>query len=348
MAFSANSDDPRPALGRAAAYLITSLACLAASLANPYTYHLHAHILQYLADPYSSQHILEYLSVSFHHPLAIFFEAMLLLAALSGFWYASQGSFTQPLLMLMWAHGALLSTRNIPIFMLVAAPPVAAAIQIWLDRLPTLEVAAWLKTAVRKFNAVAAEMSETDRMARWHAVSIFAMLLVAALLYAPHPPERFRPEFNPKSFPAAAIDTLRRDPSARIFTFDQWGDYLIYRLYPQTKVFMDGRSDFYGTEFNKKYLDVLQVNDGWEKTLARFGVDTILMPPSTPLAGALKESARWRVVYDDGVAVVFRSAQKTVRAPVSVTAGGGISRGREVTKTHAADRAIGQPDQSKT
>ena len=41
-------------------------------------------------------------------------------------------------------------------------------------------------------------------------------------------------------------------PSARIFTHDQWGDYLIYRLYPQTKVFMDGRSDFYGTGLRKE------------------------------------------------------------------------------------------------
>src|SRR5207245_1576566 len=95
---------------------------LAMSLVNPYTYHLHVHMLQYLADPYQSQHIIEFLSVSFHHPLAIFFESMLLLAAVAGFWFVSNKSFTEPLLMLMWAHAALLSTRNIPIFMLVAAP----------------------------------------------------------------------------------------------------------------------------------------------------------------------------------------------------------------------------------
>lgn len=348
VAFSPQTGDTRATLTRAAAYLVTAMACLAASLVNPYTYHLHMHVMEYLADPYSAQHILEFLSVSFHHPLAIFFEAMLLLAALSGFWYASNRSFIQPLLLLMWAHGALLSTRNIPIFMLVAAPPVAAALQVWLDRLPALDVAGWVKFAARKFNTVAIGMSETDRLPRWHAISALATLVVAGLLYAPHPPERFRPEFNPKSFPAAAVETLRRDPSARIFTFDQWGDYLIYRLYPETKVFMDGRSDFYGTEFNKKYLDVLQVNYGWEKTLARFGVDTILMPPSTPLAGALKESARWRVVYDDGVAVVFRSAQKSGRAPVSVTARDGEGRDREVTKTQASDQGITQQNKSKT
>ncbi len=119
-------------------------------------------------------------------------------------------------------------------------------------------------------------------------------------------------------------------------------------MYPDTKVFMDGRSDFYGPIFGKKYLDVLQVNYGWEKTLANFGVDTILMPPAAPLTGALKESARWRVVYDDGVSVVFRSAGKTVKAPVSVTAGDGSGRDREITKTQASDQTITQKNKSKT
>ena len=50
---------------------------------------------------------------------------------------------------------------------------------------------------------------------------------------------------------------------------------------------------------------------GWEKTLSRFGVDTILLPPDAPLTGALKESSRWRVVYDDGIALVFRSTGRT-------------------------------------
>jgi hypothetical protein len=347
--FSAQADERSSGLGRAVAYFATSLACLAASLVNPYTYHLHVHVLQYLLDPYSAQHILEFLSVSFHHPLAIFFEAMLLLSALTAFSNLSEGSFIQPVLLFMWAHAALLSTRNIPIFMLIAAPPVAAFLQHWLDRVPSLEVAPWMRTAARRFNTLAAEMSETDRITRWHPISVLGMLLVAALLFAPHPPELFRPEFSPKSFPAAAIDTLRSDPTARIFTFDQWGDYLIYRMYPQTKVFMDGRSDYYGPEFGKKYLGVLQVNYDWESTLANFGVDTILMPPGTPLAGALKESARWRVVYDDGVAVVFRSAAKTVKAPASVTAGGGSGRDREVTKTQArSDLSITQQNKPKT
>jgi len=298
------------------------------------------HVWHYLRDPYESQHIMEFLTLSFHHPAAIFFEGMLIMGAAAAFWRVSQGCFTEPLFLLLWGHAALLAARNIPIFMIAAAPPVAAAVEEWLARLPELRVAEWLRRAARKFNLVAAETSATDDIARWHLVSVAAALVVAALMYAPSPPKLFRAEFDPASYPAAALDTLRRDPSARIFTHDEWGDYLIYRLYPRTKVFVDGRSDFYGDDFEQKYIDVLHVNYDWEETLNRFGVDTILLPPSAPLAGALKESSRWRVVYDDGVALVFRSAQRTAGESISAATGGGTGRDREVTKTEGRDQAI--------
>jgi hypothetical protein len=333
-------DQRKTVMRTAEKYILCAVACLAGSLVNPYTWHLHQHVVEYLADPYQSQHIMEFLSVSFHHPLAIFFEGMLLLSVLAASSAASKGSFTEPLLLLMWGHAALLSTRNIPIFMIIAAPQAAAVVELWLQRLPELHVADWLRRAGVKFNQVAGSMTETDRIGRWHPISMAGALGVIALLYAPHPPEKFRPEFDPKSFPVAAVQKLHLDPSQRIFTFDQWGDYLIYRLYPQTKVFMDGRSDYYGSAFNQKYLDVITVNYGWESTLTRFGVDTVLMPPGSPLAGALKESARWRVVYDDGIAVVFRSAAKGPGKTNSIISGDGLSRDREITKTEASDRRI--------
>jgi hypothetical protein len=339
--FSPNAAGRRPAWLQARSYFLSGLACLAASLINPYTYHLHQHMAQYLRDPFNSQHIVEFLSPSFHHPTAIFFEAMLAIAVAAAVWNLRQGRFTEALLVFVWAHGALLANRNIPIFMIVAAPPAAAAIQQWLLRVPELNVAAWLRTAADRFNRVADETGETDSIARLHLLSVFGVLLVAALIYAPHPPRKFRAEFDPKVYPAAALATLRSDPAGRIFTHDQWGDYLIYRLYPAHKVFVDGRSDFYGDDFEEKCIDVLNVKYGWEKTLTGFGVDTVLLPPNAPLSGALKESSRWRVVYDDGIALVFRSASRTTGLQVSVADnGGGDGRDREVTKTLTSDPVI--------
>jgi hypothetical protein len=204
-----------------------------------------------------------------------------------------------------------------------------------------LEVAAWLRRAGARFNDIVAQTTATDRVPRWHVVSVLGFALVAAILFAPAPPKGFRAEYDPKSYPAAAIEVLRRDPSARVFTHDEWGDYLIWRLYPTGRVFVDGRSDFYGDDFENKYIDVLNVKHDWEQILDGFGVNTILMPPSAPLSGVLKESSRWHVVYEDGVALIFRSNTKAVGKPSSVAAfGGGASRDREVTKTSASDQAI--------
>jgi hypothetical protein len=335
------SADPKlriPAWHNARAYFLSSFACMAVSLLNPYTYHLHVHMAQYLRDPFNSQHILEFFSPTFHHPMAMFFETMLALSVAAAIWNVSRGRFAEPLLMVVWAHGSLLAARNIPIFMIAAAPPVAAAIQEWLMLLPEIRVAAWLRNAGQKFNRLEADMGQTESLSRWHLVSMAGILLVAALLYAPHPPKEFRSEFDPKAYPAAALATLRRNPDAHIFTHDEWGDYLIWTGH---KVFVDGRSDFYGDDFEESYIDVLNVKYGWEKTLGRFGVDTILMPPSAPLTGALKESSHWHVVYDDGIALVFRSTQQAGSAMASVAAEstpGGV--GREVEKNRAHDLPV--------
>ena len=48
-----------------------------------------------------------------------------------------------------------------------------------------------------------------------------------------------------------------------VLTTDQWADYLIY-LHPQQKVFVDGRSDFYGPEIGNQFLQVMGGQPGWE------------------------------------------------------------------------------------
>src|SRR5262245_59481332 len=169
-------------------------------------------------------------------------------------------------------------------------------------------------------------------------MSEMTFFLAAALLWAPNPPKKFRAEFDPTRYPAAALASLRQG-AARIFTNDEWGDYLIWRLYPSHRVFVDGRSDFYGNTFEEAYSDVLKVKYGWEETLARFGVDTVLMPPDAPLSGALKESRRWSLVYDDGVAVVFRSLAKAGETKSATVEDGAKAVERSRNSRHVIERS---------
>jgi hypothetical protein len=176
---------------------------------------------------------------------------------------------------------------------------------------------------------------------RTHLVSALGILLITAILYAPAPPANFRARFDGKDFPLKALASLGDSAvHSRIFTSDQWGDYLIYNLYPRNQVFIDGRSDFYGSRFIRTYLEIVNVNFNWQKNLDEYGVDTVLLPTDSSLVGALKESSRWHVVYDDGDAIIFRTASHPEGPQVSAANRGGKDRDRKVTNTQPSDRTI--------
>src|SRR6185503_19938901 len=97
---------------------------------------------------------------------------------------AAKGRYTEPILLVVWAHAGLLAARNIPIAVIVAAPMAAAGIQYALDRVDHWSVASWVRNAVQSFNRIAAETGENERIPRWHLVSIAGMTLVAMLIFA--------------------------------------------------------------------------------------------------------------------------------------------------------------------
>jgi len=331
----------RPAARRSLPYAAAALACLAASLVGPYTYHLHVHIFKYLTDSFQREHIMEMLPISFQNPAARYFEIMLLAGGAAVLWHLRRGRYTECLLLLLFAHLGLIASRNIPIFGIIAAPVVALALAEWVRKLAEAPVAAWLQRLARGLDGFGTSMIENEAVPRAHLLSAAALALIAAIFYAPAPPPAFRAKFDAKEFPAKALASLGAPGTqGRIFTYDQWGDYLIYNFYPKNQVFIDGRSDFYGSRFVKNYLDIVNVKYNWQEHLNEYGVDTVLLPADAPLAGALKESSRWHVVYDDGVAIVFRSAAWPENAQVSAATIGGKDRDRKITNPQPPDHTI--------
>jgi hypothetical protein len=115
----------------------------------------------------------------------------------------------------------------------------------------------------------------------------------------------FEAQFNPESFPIQAIPLVEASAAHRIFTYDQWADYLIYRLYPKKPVFMDGRSDFFGTPMVTATQHILAAQFDWKIQLRRFSVDMVLVRPDAPLGEVLKMSPDWALRFDDGKVLVF-------------------------------------------
>ena len=117
---------------RARKYLFTAGACVVASLVNPYGYRLHIHVAQYLGSSFYFKRISEFQSADFHTFTAAYFETLLVLAIAAAAWHLGKGRLIQLLLLLSWAHLALFSVRNIPIFAVVSAPGIGLAMRDWL------------------------------------------------------------------------------------------------------------------------------------------------------------------------------------------------------------------------
>jgi hypothetical protein len=195
---------------------------------------------------------------------------------------------------------------------------MAAPVTIWLEEMVAAFSRAPIGDSIREFASgpqiLAGEMTVEDRVRRFPLLSILTMVLIFVLLRTPGSPPKFRPQYNPEIYPQAAIAAVRQmGSSTRMVTTDIWGGYLIYRLYPDVRVFWDGRADFYGATYNLAALDALMGRPGWEKTLAENGITAVLVPVNQPLASLLAQSGDWHVVYKDQVAILFQlsSAGKT-------------------------------------
>ena len=117
--------------------------------------------------------------------------------------------------------------------------------------------------------------------------------------------------FDDKRFPVEAAETIaQRGIKGPIFSLDYWGGYLIYRLYPETRVVADDRHDLYGDQFFKDFLKVVLVQPGWDETLDKLHVDWVLMPVDSPLANVLRLQAEWKSEYEDKAAVLFQRVGK--------------------------------------
>ena len=91
---------------------------------------------------------------------------------------------------------------------------------------------------------------------------------------------------------------------SRVLTTDQWGDYLIY-VNPAQKVFIDGRSDFYGPEVGNDYIRLSNGAWDWPRLLEKYRFNLALLPAESALAQILKLAPEWRVLEDDGKRILL-------------------------------------------
>jgi hypothetical protein len=269
-----------------------------ATLINPYGWQLHRHILGFLGSRWIAEHVEEFQSPQIRSENMLIFALLLLagVGAAAKMWRRPQ--WFEASLVAVWGFAALRSARYVPLFAVVAAPLLARYVAEWCgSRAERAPARSAQRVLWESSQALGAQWRVTGWMPVLAALAVFAVLPAAGLA-----------DFPERRFPVDAVNRnsgLLAEPGARVLTSDQWADYLIYRLYPRTRVFFDGRSDFYGEAVGEDYRVLLLAGRRSHEVMARYGFTEALLPLDWPLGQILERDPDWRVAYRDGHAVLL-------------------------------------------
>jgi hypothetical protein len=288
-----NSKDGPPPGARLRALALAILVCAAVVLLNPYGAAMYAYPLETLRSRAMQSYIGEWLSPDFHQnrylPTLAMILATVVLAALS----PRRLRPRDVLLLSVTTYSALRSVRHIPIFALVAIPILSTMTLAWLQE----------RGVAKEFEGKRTPMTSVKALVNALLLAGFLVFLFARVRYV----TRGQPETEAKELPAAAVSFIAAQrPPAPILNHYNWGGYFIWRLFPQYRVYIDGRADLYGDAFMDDLAMTYYLRgDSWRSPFEKWGIRTVVLPPDAPLVTALRASPDWQTIYADGQAVVL-------------------------------------------
>ena len=237
-------------------------------------------------------YIEEWASPNFHQvtylPLALLLFVLIGVLAMS----PKRTSLGEVFLIVVTGFGALRSVRHIPIFALIAAPVMAR--NLWA----IMVARSWEKW-----------FTKPEAPAMGMALVINLLLLLSpigvACLRVGHF-VTYQQKYEAKNYPQKAVDFLaEKQLNGPIYNQYGWGGYLIKRLYPNYRVYIDGRADVYGDAFMIEAMRTYDGREGWKEPLDRLSISTVLVSPDAPIASLLRVDGEWKTAYEDEQAVIF-------------------------------------------
>jgi hypothetical protein len=289
--------------------LLTLGACLLATLANPYFISLWSYPLTYVLHGTSNpllRYTQEWQPPNFREPAGLLFGATLIMLALVGTtrpvaavdrqdWRGGMQrrvDVTWAIILAAFALLALQASRLVPPYGVIALPLLAGGL-----------VGTWPALSDRN----EAPPSGIEGRLNWIVAPLVVAAIAFFLLGAPTAQTGREPRTGTAfAYPVGGTNYIAGLSSpVRMYNDFAWGGYLIARLYPKQRVFIDGRADMYREGIFDDFIAVQSVQPGWRETLARYGVNLAILRRDTPLGYALDHEPGWRQTYKDAVSVIY-------------------------------------------
>lgn len=279
-------------------YLLAGLSSLLFTFLTPSGAHIWQTIFELLNSQYITKITSEYRAADFHEPATWPFLLLVGIAIASGALGRKNISPSQAALLTGWALLGFYSARNIPMAAIVMAPVVAEMLTNLLKELPGL-------AGVMRFSQRLERVDATLHGWVWAACGV-GLLLVSMAQNGQFSSKSSVFQFSERVFPVQAANWLIENPQTGLMynEFD-WGGYLIYRLWPGQKIFMDGHTHIYGDKMSKEYMDVMNLEKNWNEVLEKYQVQWAIVRQEEGLATALSQQG-WQTLYQDTTSIILR------------------------------------------
>ena len=183
---------------------------------------------------------------------------------------------------------ALAMRRNIPLFALVCAFTAAPHVGT---------------VAGRGFRRLEARMPPA-----LSALALMAFIILSATYGVQFNRQKpYEIEVPRDRFPVDTVALMKAHGlSGNALVFFDWAEYCIWHLYPDCRVFMDGRfRSAYGPQVVEDYLNFLYMGPEWSRALTVYPTDIVLVHTGNPVYKKMTRRRGWTLAHETGIAALF-------------------------------------------
>ncbi len=270
--------------------VILLLTCLAATLITPYNIRLYAPIMEYIGQTGAFQIVMELLPLSFRSFTDWLVLGLTIVAAFVLGWQRAWLPFPT-LLLLMGISLAFRARRD-----------------VWVLVLGALFIIGEFGKFVR---------SEPHfGFTKLRLICVILALTVAMYLIGLHrhiSEQRLKRGVE-RLYPVAAVKFINeKNYSGPLYNHFNWGGYLIWAL-PGLHVSMDGRTNLHGDQRIERSVNTWSGLRGWESDPELMKARLVIGGVNHALTNLMRTDSRFRLVYEDAIAVVFVASTNGVKS----------------------------------
>lgn len=267
-------------------------ACALATLANPRFIEYWKYPFEVVNMTVSTGWILEWRSPDFHDPHYKYFLGILMLFYVVCTYARRKPDLTELAVPSFFIVAGFTSIRHLPLASIATLPFFAMFLREVDFHMPAgLQSSRWSRWLTR----------DSTHLSARALAALNLVLLCAVAAYAWSGQQRDENEVRlERLLPVKAVDfVVANGIKGRLFNDYGHGGYLIYRLFPDQLVFIDGRADMYGDAFVNEYIAITNAMPEWKQKFEAFGIDYAILPRESPLRQLLLAERSFRLVYDD-------------------------------------------------